>query len=63
MKKRVIITARVSFMTTVEGETMEEIEEKPKTFSKTNRSKTSTGMRANTRLKTTMKKLSNQLLF
>lgn len=28
MKKRVIITARVSFMTTVEGETMEEIEEK-----------------------------------
>ena len=28
MKKTVIITARVSFMTTVEGETMEEIEEK-----------------------------------
>ena len=28
MKKRVIITARVSFMTTVEGETMEEIEDK-----------------------------------
>ena len=28
MKKTVIITARVSFMTTVEGETMEEIGEK-----------------------------------
>ena len=28
MKKTVIITARVSFMTTVEGETMEEIEQK-----------------------------------
>ena len=28
MKKRVIINARVSFMTTVEGETMEEIEDK-----------------------------------
>lgn len=28
MKKRIIITARVSFMTTVEGETMEEIEDK-----------------------------------
>ena len=28
MKKTVIITARVSFITDVEGETMEEIEEK-----------------------------------
>lgn len=28
MKKTVIITARISFMTDVEGETMEEIEEK-----------------------------------
>ena len=28
MKKRVIVTARVSFMTTVEGETLEEIEDK-----------------------------------
>lgn len=28
MIKTVIITARISFMTTVEGETMEEIEEK-----------------------------------
>lgn len=28
MIKTVIVTARISFMTTVEGETMEEIEEK-----------------------------------
>ena len=28
MRKTVIITARISFMTDVEGETMEEIEEK-----------------------------------